>query len=74
MIGWVQWLTYILSFFVPPFGVITFWIFSGRDEEQRRVGKWCLVLAFAGVVVWAICGFLGLTFHRFFWHGMGMWR
>ncbi|OGO21228.1 MAG: hypothetical protein A2144_06565 [Chloroflexi bacterium RBG_16_50_9] len=73
MIGWVKYLVYIMSFFIPPVGVITFWIFSGRDEESRDVAKWSFLAAFIGLVV---CAIIILTFgatHRAFWPGMDRW-
>jgi hypothetical protein len=74
MLGWVQYLVYILSFFFPPFGFVTFWVFSGREEELRMVGKWSMLAAFIGVVVWCLVAALGLAPHRFLWPGMGAWK
>jgi len=73
VIGWVKWLIFILSLCIPPFGVITFWIFSGRDDEQKMIGKWALVAAFIGVVIWAILAAFGVTMNRMMWGGMGRW-
>jgi hypothetical protein len=28
------------------------WVFSGRDEELAMVGKWSVLAAFIGVVIW----------------------
>jgi hypothetical protein len=74
MLGWTKWLIYILSFCIPPAGVITFWVFYGRSEEQSIMAKWCLVAAFAGIVVYIILGIFGITAHRMLWDGMGRWR
>ncbi len=62
MFRWVQYLTYIISFFIPPAGLISFWVFSGRDDEQKNIAKWCMLAAFIGFIVWAICCVLGMTF------------
>jgi len=62
MLGWVQYLVYISSFFFPPVGFITFWVFSGRDEELAMVGKWSVLAAF------------GMAPCRFLRPGMEMWR
>ena len=75
MLGWVQYLVYILSFFFPPIGLVTFWVFSGRDDEELpMIAKWSLLAAFIGVVVWCIVTAFGMAPHRFLWPGMGTWR
>lgn len=74
MIGWVQYLVYILSFFFPPIGVITFWVFSGRNDEMSVVGKWSLLAAFIGIVICCIVAAVGIAPHCLLWPGMGVWR
>ncbi len=74
MIGWVKWLVYIISFFIPPVGLITFWVFLGRvDEETKTMAKWSLVAAFIGCVVWVILSAVGVTMHQMLWRGLGRW-
>jgi uncharacterized membrane protein len=58
--GWIQWLVYILSLFIPPFGFITFWVLGwNKDGELSRVGQWSLVASFIGVFLWAVLGAAG---------------
>jgi hypothetical protein len=70
---WVKYLVYIMSFFIPPVGVITFWVSLGRSVELQEIGKWSFLAAFVGFVVWVIVAAVGGTTHRMFWHGMGAW-
>jgi uncharacterized membrane protein len=56
------WLAYILSFFIPVFGFVSFWVFSGREEEVDTVGKKCLISAFIGVVIYVIAAVVGIIF------------
>jgi hypothetical protein len=77
MIGWIQYLVYIISFVFPPFGFVTFWVFSGREEELRFIGRWSMLAAFVGVILWCIiAASFGMAPGRYFWPGMGgpMWR
>jgi hypothetical protein len=74
MISWIQYLVYIVSFLFPPFGFVTFWVFSGREEELKIIGKWSMLAAFVGMLVWCIFAGIGMAPHRFLWPGMGMWR
>jgi len=69
--GWVKWLVYIVSFFIPPFGFVTFWVFSGRQNELEDVGKCSMIAAFIGVVVYIILAALGVTLFGDLWQGMG---
>lgn len=71
MISWVQYLVYILSFIFPPFGFVTFWVFSGREEELRIIGRWSMLAGFIGVIVWCLIAAFGIAPHRYFWPGMG---
>ena len=68
--GCVKWLVYIVSFFVPPFGFVTFWVFSGRQNELEDVAKWSMAAAFIGVVVYIILAALGVTLFGDLWQGM----
>jgi len=69
--GWVKWLVYIVSFFIPPFGFVTFWVFSGRQNELEHVAKWSMAAAFIGVVVYIILAALGVTLFGDLRQGMG---
>ncbi len=73
MIGWIQYLVYIMSFVIPPVGVVTFWVFTGRNDELQMIGKWAFVAAFVGMVVWCIVAAVGGTMFRTFWGPMGRW-
>ncbi len=59
--GAIQWLVYIISFFVPVFGFVTFWVFSGRQGELDEVGKKSIVASFIGIIVWIILAAIGIT-------------
>jgi hypothetical protein len=70
--GWVKWLVYIVSFFIPPFGFVTFWVFSGRQNELEDVGKCSMIAAFIGAIVYIILAALGVTLFGYtWWQGMG---
>jgi len=71
--GWVKWLVYIVSFFIPVFGFVTFWVFSGRQNELGDVGKCSMVAAFIGAVIYVILAVLGVTAFGDLWQGMGGW-
>lgn len=71
--GWVKYLLYVMSFLIPPVGVITFWVFSGRDGEYKDIAKWSFFGAFVGFVVWVIVAAVGGSMHQMFWHGTGRW-
>jgi len=68
--GWVRWLVYIVSFFVPVFGFVTFWVFSGRQNELEDVAKWSMTAAFIGAVIYIIFAALGVTVFGDLWQGM----
>jgi len=71
--SWVKYLVYIISFLIPPVGVITFWVFAGRDGEPNEMAKWSFLAAFIGVVAWSIvAAVVGIT-HHMFCSGMGRW-
>jgi hypothetical protein len=52
--GWIKYLLYIMSFFVPPVGLISFWVFSGRELELKTMGKWAFFAAFIGFIAWVV--------------------
>ena len=53
--GAIRWLVSILSFFIPPLGFITFWVFAGKQEEElKRIARWSLVASFIGAIIWII--------------------
>ena len=69
MLGWVKYLVYILSFFFPPMGIITFWVSLGRGDELEDVARWSFLAAFIGIVVCVIViSIIGGT-HRMYWPG-----
>ena len=72
--GWTQWVVYVLSLFLPLFGFVTFWVFSGRDDELKEVGKWSLVASVIGVFVWAVFAALGVTVLGSLWQGLGFFQ
>ncbi len=68
MLGWVKYLLYIVSFFIPPVGIISLWVFAGRpDEELKMHAKWCMLAAFIGIVVYVILGAIGVSMRD--WRG-----
>ena len=71
--GWVKYLVYIASFFVPVFGFITFWVFSGREDEMQEVAKVTMAVAFFGALVYIILAALGMTVFADLFQGMGWW-
>ena len=69
--GWVKWLIYIASFFVPVFGFITFWVFAGRTDELHDISRSCVIAAFFGLVLYIILAAFGVTMFNFLFQGMG---
>ncbi len=65
MLGWAKYLLYIMSFFIPPVGVLSMWVFLGRSDELKMHAKWCLILAFFGVVLYVILGAVGVSMREF---------
>ena len=65
--GSVKWLVYILSFFIPIFGFITFWVFSGRDGDLDAVARMSLIASFIGVILWIILAAVGVTMFEIPW-------
>ncbi len=70
--GWIKYLVYIMSLFIPPVGVITFWVFLRGDDESKELAKWSFLAAFVGFVVWCIIAAVG-GMNRMFWPGRGRW-
>ncbi len=68
--GWVNWLVYIASFFVPVFGFITFWVFAGRSDELKAISKGAVIAGFFGLLLYIILAALGITMFQFLWPGM----
>jgi hypothetical protein len=69
--GWVRWLVYIASFFIPVFGFITFWVFAGRTDELHDISRGCVIAGFFGLVLYVILAALGVTMFNFLFQGMG---
>lgn len=65
--GWVKWLVYIASFFVPVFGFITFWVLFGKDEE---ISKNSMIASFFGLLLYIILAAIGVTVFNFLFQGM----
>ena len=63
----VPWLVYILSFFIPMFGWVTFWVFAGREGELSNLGRGSLIASFIGLVLWTIFVAVGVTMFRIPW-------
>jgi len=57
----VRWLVYIVAFFLPPFGWITFWVFSGREPELKIIARGSMIASFVGVILLLILGAVGVT-------------
>ena len=72
--GWVKYLVYIVSFFIPPFGFISFWVFSGREDELKEVAKVAMAVAFFGTLVYVILTALDVTVFGGLFQGMRWWR
>ena len=69
--GSVKWLVYILSFFIPVFGFITFWVLAGKDGELNEVARISLIVSFIGVVVLVILAAVGVTMFDIPWGIVG---
>ena len=63
----VKWLVYILSFFLPVFGFVTFWVFAGREGELSDVARNSILASFIGVVLLIILAAVGLTMFDIPW-------
>jgi len=63
----VPYLVYILSFFIPLFGFVTYWAFIGREGELKIIAKNSLIVSFAGVVVLVILAAVGVAMFEIPW-------
>jgi len=63
----VPWLVYIVSFFIPVFGFITFWVFGRMEGELNIVAMRSLIISFVGVVLLVILAAVGLTMFQIPW-------
>jgi len=63
----VSWLVYIVSFFLPPFGWITFWVFSGRDPELKIIARGAMIASFIGIILLIILAAIGTTMYTIPW-------
>jgi hypothetical protein len=71
--GWVNWLVYIASFFVPLFGFVSFWVFSAKGTKaDKEIAKGTMIASFFGLVLYVILAALGVTMFRFLWQGTGV--
>ena len=57
----VRWLVYIVSFFIPVFGWITFWVFSGRELELKVIARGAMIASFVGIILLIILAALGVS-------------
>ena len=57
----VRWMVYILSFFIPIFGWITFWVFSGRDARLQIIARGAMIASFIGIILLIILTAVGIT-------------
>jgi len=64
----VPWLVYILSFFLPIFGFVTFWVFSGREPELKIIANKSLIASFIGTILLIILALVGITLFSVPWH------
>jgi hypothetical protein len=63
----VSWLVYIVAFFLPPFGWVTFWVFSGRDPELKIIARGAMIASFIGIILLIILGTIGTTMYTIPW-------
>jgi hypothetical protein len=71
--SWVKYLVYILSFFFPPVGIITFWVLMGREEELTEISRCSFLAAFIGIIVWIIVSVIVGTNYRMLCPGLNWW-
>ncbi len=57
----VRWLVYIAAFFIPVFGWVTFWVFSGREPELKVIARGSMIASFVGTVRLISLAAVGLT-------------
>ena len=60
----VRWLVYIVAFFIPVFGWVTFWVFSGREPELKVIARGSMIASFVGTIILIILAAVGLTMFR----------
>jgi len=72
IMGLAKWFVYILSFFLPIFGFVTFWAFVGRGDELNVVAVNSLIASFVGVAVLITVAAVGLTMFEIPWGWPGM--
>jgi len=65
--GRTKWLVYILSFFLPIFGFVTFWVLAGREGDLGNIAKASLIASFVGVVLLIILAAVGVTMFDIPW-------
>jgi len=63
----VRWLVYIVAFFLPVFGWVTFWVYSGREPELKVIARGSMIASFFGVILWVILAALGVTMFSISW-------
>jgi len=63
----VRWLVYIVAFFLPVFGWVTFWVFSGREPELKVIARGSMIASFVGVILLVILAAVGITMFRVPW-------
>ena len=63
----VRWLVYIVAFFIPVFGWVTFWVFSGREPELKVIARGSMIASFVGVILWIILAALCVTVFEIPW-------
>jgi hypothetical protein len=68
--GWVNWLVYIASFFIPIFGFISFWVFGAKGTKaDKEIAKGSMIASFFGLVLYILFATLGITVFGFLWQG-----
>ena len=68
-IQWLQvrWLVYIAAFFIPVFGWVTFWVFSGREPELKVIARGSMIASFVGLIILIILAAFGLIMFPIPW-------
>jgi hypothetical protein len=65
-------LFYVLSFFIPIAGIIIGVIYMQRpDEASKQLGRTCLYIGIAAIVLACLCGILGSVVPALIGGGMG---
>ena len=61
--GCLKFLLYAVSFFIPIVGIIVGIIFMSKgDPESTSLGKTCLVISIAAIVLWCCLSVGGVVF------------